>query len=127
MALLNIPHCGQKFTLTSDCKVDVDYNYLDTAKKLGKALGLVEERGYDLYERKTNRRIDFDDPLVATVIPAGTVLEITKLYIRNKGWFDDCVSFRVVELPGHEIKSCRFTVALAEANKLDGTLEQMKR
>lgn len=131
MPLLNVPHCGQKLTLRRDCEVNVDYATTTTAGKMGVALGILTHSkspyGHDLYAKvATGMKISYENRTAKTVIPAGTVLEITQMYIRNKGWGDDSMTFRVDELPGHKIKACRFALPLAEANKLDVDLAEME-
>lgn len=104
---LQIPHCKQLMTLTEDCTVDIPITHY-----VGGNLKLLTAKGFLRVEKKTNYRDKFFDLESGNEIgyfneggsypvtfPKGTILMITKLYIRNGGWFDDCVNFKIVSSP----------------------------
>lgn len=131
MPLLNIPHCGQRLTLRKECTVDILYHSSQTAGKLGVALGILTQSkdpyGRDVYTHiKTGHRVSYRDRAgIKTTLPEGTELEISQMYIRNKGWGDDSITFKVLSVPGVKVKGCRIVVSLPEANKLDADLHDM--
>jgi len=59
--------------------------------KLISGVKLIDKRGDYSWEEKVKS------------LPAGTVLEVSQVYIRKNGWFDSSLTFRIIEGPGLDI------------------------
>jgi hypothetical protein len=105
MARLFIPQIGNELKLTAnwDCKVFNEYRN----SKIFDGLN-IDVSGED--RRNTNIDITF---------PKGTVLKVSRLYVRAPASSYDSITFNIVSCPIKALNKARFWVKLMDANKIE--------
>jgi len=125
-----IPHCGQLVRVLEDCTVSIRGRYMSSGNEnlliaVGHITEKKNEQGYNaLYDTATDLNIHYRNNNVDLeydiTIPAGTVFEITKMYIRNGGWGEDAITFKVKECSDERFTSIKGNLAipLREVNRM---------
>ncbi len=127
---LCIPHCKQKLQVLEDCTVTIgDRYYAAGNMNLLIALGMYymeDQEGYNQYfDSATNLQLHYRndnlDQSFEVTIPKGTVLQITKMYIRNGGWDEDSITFKILECPDARFATIKgnLCIPLGDVNKMD--------
>jgi len=119
---LCIPHCKQQLILLEDHTVDIEADFcscgnMNLLVHLGFYHISVEERFTQYFDSATNLHVHYRNENTKqkhnVTIPAGTVLEISKMYIRNGGWDEDHITFKMIHWGDDTLKSLKGTILIS--------------
>lgn len=123
MPTLYIPRLRDKLQLTADWKFPVYFEYRNEAlmDHLGYGYGSFEREVW-LKKLRENERYHAPKLPVQFTAPAGTVLSVDRIFIRNGAAAFDSITFRTKvksHRKGRKEVSLRFWVKLEDANGLE--------
>ena len=132
MSLVTIPTIGSEITLLEDWSFELHperRNFDFWKANVGTSIPSVPFiKTFNANGKHTNWRNKTEDAAIPYCLPAGTLLRVDRLYIRQRAQHFDSVTFIVLKSTGVKLKpgkfgkstNARFWAKLSDVNRIDG-------